>query len=140
MYQVFILLLGHLPFFLLFFFTFMENFFLRQSLSKQKRRQMNSFYQQAFSFKYSPCFHRRTIKSHRSFLSFSPGKESGLAPPSRSALVPCPRLPDAPDAQLLFSCKTSWGCVHHKFVCDNVPHCEDESDEHPDLCGNGNYR
>ena len=33
MYQVFILLLGHLPFFLLFFFTFMENFFLRQSLS-----------------------------------------------------------------------------------------------------------
>ena len=32
MYQVFILLLGHLPFFLLFFFTFMENFFLRQSL------------------------------------------------------------------------------------------------------------
>ena len=34
MYQVFILLLGHLPFFLLFFFTFMENFFLRQSLSE----------------------------------------------------------------------------------------------------------
>ena len=35
MYQVFILLLGHLPFFLLFFFTFMENFFLRQSLPWQ---------------------------------------------------------------------------------------------------------
>ena len=69
---------------------------------------------------------------------FLPGKESGLGAPSRSALVPCPRLPDAPDAQVLFSCKTSWGCVHHKFVCDNVPHCEDESDEHPDLCGNGN--
>ena len=37
MYQVFILLLGHLPFFLLFFFTFMENFFLRQSLSLTKK-------------------------------------------------------------------------------------------------------
>ena len=33
MYQVFILLLRHLPFFLHFFFTFMENFFLRQPLS-----------------------------------------------------------------------------------------------------------
>ena len=33
MYQNFIFLLGHLLFFLLFFFTFMENFFLRQSSS-----------------------------------------------------------------------------------------------------------